>query len=99
MSGGSMDYLCWKMENEAGMFEDREIMELMNDLAKVAHDCEWYHSGDICRETYMNTVRLFKEKWFKGDRTERLKGYVDESFDRARRECMELLGLEVVKDE
>ena len=97
MSGGSMNYLCWSMENESGMFEDREIIMLVRDLAKVAHDCEWYHSGDICRETYKKTVADFKKKWFKGDRQERLKGIINEVFEEARSECMAMIGVEVEK--
>lgn len=98
MSGGSMGYLYAQMQEEADMLEDREIIDLFRDLAKLTHDCEWYHSSDICREDYIKTVREFKEKWFKGNREERLKGYVDEIFDRARSECYTLLGQEVGQD-
>ena len=45
MSGGSMDYCCWKVEEIADMELDYEIADLLNDLANYLHDEEWYRSG------------------------------------------------------
>lgn len=93
MSGGSHNYVCYTIENNlCGQTEDKEIDDLMEDIAKLAHDLEWYHSADIGREDYMSTVREFKRKWFEMDRTERLKVYVDKSIEELRVELYRLLG-------
>ena len=79
MSGGSMDYLCWKIEEYADKFEDKELVELAKDFAELAHDCEWYHSSDIGRGTYQVAIDKFKAKWFgKNSRDERIKHYAEE---------------------
>ena len=49
-------------------------------------------SSDIGKEEYMETVRKFKAKWFKGNRNERLKGYIDDSVQRLRTELLTLIG-------
>ena len=41
MSGGSMDYLCYKIENQLSYVDDLEIKDLMTDLAELMHDLEW----------------------------------------------------------
>jgi hypothetical protein len=57
MSGGSHNYVCYAIENDlCGQTEDKEIDDLMEDIAKLAHDLEWYHSADISREEYIHTV-------------------------------------------
>ena len=94
MSGGSMNYVCYNVAENADMLQDREMIALAKDFAKVLHDCEWYHSSDICHETYIDTVRKFKRKWFKGDRGERLRGYVDDIFAEAKEECLRMLEFE-----
>lgn len=93
MSGGSHDYIYAKIENElCGQMEDKELNDMMQDIANLAHDLEWWDSSDIGKEEYMETVRKFKAKWFKGNRDERLKGYVDESVERLRAELLTLIG-------
>lgn len=94
MSGGSHDYICYKIENElVGQMHDTELNDLMQDIAELAHDVEWYDSGDTCKETYLESVRKFKQKWFKGNREERLKGYIDYSIDNLRSELYNLIGV------
>lgn len=92
MSGGSHDYICYKIENElCGAMEDRELDELMADIAELAHDLEWYHSSDISRADYRETVKKFKQKWFEGDRNERLKGYIDQAIEDVHEELIRLI--------
>ena len=39
MSGGSHNYICWKIEEElVGRMHDAELDDLMNDIAELAHD-------------------------------------------------------------
>lgn len=93
MSGGSHDYVCSKIEYElVGYMKDDELNDLMKDIVKLAHDLEWADSGDISDEDYFETVKEFKEKWFKQDRNDRLKKYVDEKIENLKKEIYRLLG-------
>ena len=91
MSGGSMDYVCFKVEDAVAHIEDKEIKELVKDLAKLLHDLEWWDSGDYSRADYEETVADFKSKWFGDNRHERLKEYIRESLDKMEAEIDKLL--------
>lgn len=85
MSGGSHDYVCFKIEDElCGKMYDPELNDLMEDIAGLAQDLEWWDSGDISEEDYRKAVRDFKKKWFCSSREERLKKYVDDTLERQR---------------
>lgn len=93
MSGGSYNYIYSRLEDECvGEMHDAEMDEMIKDLCKVLHDLEWWTSCDICEEDYRKTLAEFKAKWFKGDRTTRLKGYIDKQIGVARRELYAMLG-------
>ena len=96
MSGGSMNYVCYQVEDAASMTPDQEFAELLRDAAKVLHDEEWWLSCDTSKETYLETLAAFKAKWFCGDRTERLKGYIDKDIEKLREELYALIGAKVV---
>lgn len=91
MSGGSFDYICFDLANVANRIEDKEIKELTRDLANLLHDLEWYESRDYGRDTYDETLKAFKEKWFKGDRNARLKGYINTILNTARDDIDKLI--------
>lgn len=93
MSGGSYDYIYSKLSNECedNMY-DAEMNDLIKDLCEVLHDLEWWQSGDTSEERYRNTLTKFKAKWFKGDRQERLKGYIDEQIGIVRSQLYSLIG-------
>lgn len=99
MSGGSMDYVCYRVEDAASMTRDPEFAELLRDAAKVLHDEEWWRSCDTSKETYLETLAEFKAKWFGSDRTERLKGYIDKDIERLRGELYSLIGVKEDDDE
>ena len=63
MSGGSMDYVCYKVADASNMTGDPLIAEILADLAKVLHAEEWYLSCDTSEENYLNELTRFKEKW------------------------------------
>lgn len=86
MSGGSLDYLAFKMNDELydqasvhysnvdnpeeaiharrdDPFEDRDISELVFDVACLVHALEWYKSGDICEKTYREVLAKFKKNY------------------------------------
>ena len=95
MSGGSMDYSGYKVEEYAvGMMEDAEVNDLMKDVSKLLHDCEWYHSGDTCEATYRKSAAKFKAKWFgkTAQRSKRLEKLIDEKINQVRKECRQMIG-------
>lgn len=95
MSGGSHDYICFKINDElCGQMEDPELNDLIADIAELAHDLEWYHSGDTCEETYLKSVAKFKKKWFKTSRNKRLIKYITEEKELYIRTITRLLGEE-----
>ena len=88
MSGGSMNYACYTIEEQARYLEDRELIDIAKDMAKLFHDAEWWHSSDIDEKDYRETVKWFKDKWLRnGNVDERLRGYIDQIFDDAKQEC------------
>lgn len=95
MSGGSMNYICYEVKEYAvGMMEDAELDDLMNDVSTLLHDCEWWHSGDTCEETYRKSIARFKAKWFSktAQRSKRLEKLIDEKIDQVRKECRQMIG-------
>ena len=92
MSGGSRDYVYHRIRDDlAGKMYDAELDDLMCDIANLAHDVEWYDSGDICEETYRKSVANFKRKWFGTDRVDRLIGYVDTKIDEVKRDLYQMI--------
>ena len=92
MSGGSMDYICCKLESSvSGMLMDKELEEMLKDFVALLHDCEWAHASDISEEKYFETVKKFKDKWF-GNRDERLKDIVNQSIEELKLELMRMIG-------
>ena len=95
MSGGSHGYIYSQIQEElCGQMYDIELNDLMKDIAKLAHDLEWYDSADIGEESYRKTVAEFKRKWFKAERDDRLKAYIDKAVDKVRSEMYLLIGAE-----
>jgi hypothetical protein len=43
------------------------------------HDLEWWQSGDYGEDTYRETVKKFKDKWFGQPDQERLKKVADKA--------------------
>lgn len=94
MSGGSWSY-AYSQIHEASVSMlpwDYELSELLRDLSKVCHDCEWADSSDISDESAKKSIAEFKAKWFAKPRDERLMGYIDEIFDKAKKSAVELIG-------
>ena len=94
MSGGSCNYVCYKIEEElCGRMEDPELNDLMKDIVELAHSLEWYLSCDTSRDSYIENVKRFKEKWFKAVRNERLKSYIDKDLSDTRDKLYTLIGV------
>lgn len=93
MSGGSMGYVYSSISDQAAYLADRELIELAKDVSNLFHDAEWWHSCDIDESDYRKTAQTFKDKWLRGNgREERLRGYINEIFNDAKRECLTMLG-------
>lgn len=94
MSGGSHNYICYKIEEElVGQMHDKELDDLMKDIAKLAHDLEWYDSSDYGENDYKKSVEKFKNKWFGKSRNERLKEYIDESINELKEQLYTMIGV------
>ena len=79
MSGGSLDYFYSNLEDHIGDFGDKELDELVKDLAALFHDREWYLSSDTCEGAWIESRDNFKAKWFgENSRSERIEKYLEE---------------------
>lgn len=94
MSGGSWSYACYQIEDAALFMEalDHEMADLLRDLSQVCRDCEWADSSDTSHKSGVESIARFKAKWFHGDRSERLRGYVDERLASVREGLMAMIG-------
>lgn len=97
MSGGAWNYAYYRIREVADCFPDFEIKDLLNDLADLTHDAEWYESGDYNEEQYLESLKSFKNKWFDGNREMRLRGYIDEALERTRIELYNMVGESINK--
>ena len=80
MSGGSLDYFYSSLEAHIGDFKDKELDDLVCDLAQLFHDREWYLSGDTCEGDWREARDSFKEKWFtEHGRQDRIEQYLKET--------------------
>lgn len=90
MSGGSLDYLYYKIEDAARKIPDREIAAMTIDYAKLMHDIEWYIDDDICKNTLDKSLHAFKKKWF-GPRDEHLKELIDDAIHQLKQELYDMI--------
>lgn len=92
MSGGSYNYIYSQLREECqNRMYDYEMNDLIKDLIPVLQELEWWQSCDSSEEDYREEVKKFKQKWFKNDRTERLKGYIDENIEGIRKSLYQVL--------
>ena len=93
MSGGSYNYVYNRVLTEcADNMYDAEMNDMIVDLCEVLHDLEWWQSDDISEEQYRETLNKFKVKWFRTDRVDRLKEYIDEQIGVVRSQLYFLIG-------
>ncbi len=64
MSGGSLDYICYKIDDVVDSIEKRATTPLhkafaehLKDVAKALHDLEWVFSGDYCDGEEVDAIR------------------------------------------
>ena len=96
MSGGSLNYFYCELEDHVGDFGDKELDDLVRDLAKLFHDREWYLSSDTGKESWNRSRDEFKKKWFTAHgRQERIEKYISE----INYEIREMFGMNTVEQE
>lgn len=79
MSGGSLNYFYCQLDEHSNDFGDKELKDLVEDLAELFHDREWYLSGDTGVGDWNEARDAFKAKWFtQHGRAERIEKYLDE---------------------
>ena len=64
MSGGSLDYVCYKVDDAIDTIEKRATTVLqkafakhLKDVAKALHDLEWVYSGDYSEGQEVESLR------------------------------------------
>ena len=89
MSGGSLNYFYTSLQDHVGDFADKELDDLVSDLAELFKDREWYLSGDTGDGTWAEARDEFKAKWFtEHGRQQRIEKYLAE----IRKEVLEMFG-------
>ena len=79
MSGGRLNYFYGELKDHVGDFNDKELDDLVCDLAQLFHDREWFLSGDTCEGHWVEARDAFKAKWFgPNSRAERIETYMNE---------------------
>jgi len=86
MSGGNYDYIYYRVREAGDYAKDAEIKDLLYDLSDLLHDEEWWQSGDSSKNEYLESLKAFKEKWFKSSREERMKQYVERRIQEVKEE-------------
>ena len=64
MSGGSLNYICYTLSEHIGCFEDEKLDDLLQDIANLLHDREWFLSSDTCEGAWNLSKLTFMKKWF-----------------------------------
>lgn len=86
MSGGSLNYFYYTLQDHIGDFEDKELDDLVKDLADLFHDREWYLSADYGAGDWNESRDRFKEKWFtKEGRKKRIDKYLTDFTEEIRK--------------
>ena len=91
MSGGSLNYFYCQLEDHVGDFGDKELDNLVGDLAELFYARERYLSSDTGVGEWNEARDAFKSKWFtEYGRQERIEQYLDE----LGKEVREMLGIQ-----
>ena len=80
-----MNYFYCQLQDHTNDFGDKELNELVADLAELFHDREWYLSSDTGLGDWNEARDAFKAKWFtEHGRQERIEKYLAEVADEVR---------------
>lgn len=78
-------------ENPLG---DPEISALVYDVFCLLHSYDWAESGDTDFDVYQKDVAIFKDRWFKRARVDRIKEMIDISTKKLQEELYTAFGLQ-----
>lgn len=78
-------------ENPLG---DPEISALVYDVFCLLHSYDWAESGDTDFDVYQKDVAIFKDRWFKRARVDRIKEMIDISTKKLKEELYMAFGLQ-----
>ncbi len=92
MSGGHYNYGYSYIDDYIGNMKDKELDDLVQDIQQLLKDLEWCDSCDTSEEDYNESIKKFKDKWFKQSRQSRLKKYIEEQFENTKEECLKMIG-------
>lgn len=82
LSGGSLNYFYAQLQEHEGDFGDKELDELVKDLAELFHEREWFLSGDTGEGSWNEERDWFKKKWFtKEGRKKRIDKYLSDAVE------------------
>lgn len=77
MNGGYLNYFYSELEDHIGDFGDKELDDLVKDLAELFRDRELYLSGDTGEGSWREARDRFKAKWFtEYGRKDRIEEYL-----------------------
>lgn len=93
MSGGCYEYFYIKLQDFENEMQDREMDDLIVDLAEVFHDLEWWQSGDSSEGVYREQVKKFKDKWLHQSAESRIANYIDEELEETRKRLYNMLSI------
>ena len=73
---------------------DPEISALVYDVFCLLHSYDWAESGDTDIDAYQKDVEIFKKRWFKKARKDRIKEMIDISTEKLKEDLYQAFGLE-----
>ena len=78
--------ICWNV--------DPEISALVYDVFCLLHSYDWAESGDTDMDAYQKDVEIFKSRWFKKARKDRIKEMIDISTEKLKEDLYQAFGFE-----
>ena len=78
---------------------DPEISALVYDVFCLLHSYDWAESGDTDMDAYQKDVEIFKGRWFKKARIDRIKEIIDISTEDLKDELYSAFGCEAESDD
>ena len=83
----------YKMVVRDNPLGDPEISALVYDVFCLLHSYDWAESGDTSRDAYQEDVAIFKDRWFKKLREDRIKEIIDISIEKLKEDLYQTCGL------
>lgn len=77
---------------------DPEVSALVYDVFCLLHSYDWAKSGDTDISAFHKDVAIFKDRWFKKARKDRIKEIIDISTDKLKEELYQAFGFEHERD-